>query len=71
MNHRAVIVRARTEQEIAGALVRLADAGLSPEAAEKVARHPTWGPVSLGPGVIVSLFAAGEAAPLAAEAVAS
>jgi len=31
-------------------------AGLRPDAAERVARHPTGGPVVLAPGVIISLF---------------
>lgn len=51
-----VILRTRTEREIADAIARLTAAGLRPAAAKKVARHPTWGPVVLGPGVIVSLF---------------
>ena len=44
------------EQRFATAMQRLIAAGLSPQAAEKVARHPSWGPVILGPGVIISLF---------------
>lgn len=46
----------RTDDEIAAAVGRLTTAGLSEEAAAIVAGHPTWGPVVLGPGVIVSLF---------------
>lgn len=56
------------EQRVAIAMGRLYAAGLRPEAAEKVARHPMWGPVVLGPGVVVSLF---ELRPEQAEAVAS
>lgn len=52
----AVVVRPRTEKQIEAAIARLTAAGLTPEAAETVARHPTQGPVVLGPGVIVSLF---------------
>jgi hypothetical protein len=48
---------ARTPVDYVEAMERLLDAGLSTEAAEKVAHHPTGGPVVLGPGVIVSLFA--------------
>jgi hypothetical protein len=44
------------EAKVAIAMARLVAAGLRPEAAEKVARSPTWGPVVLGPGVVVSLF---------------
>lgn len=45
-----------TDEQIAAAIDRLTAAGLKPAAARKVARHPTWGPVVLGPGVIISLF---------------
>lgn len=44
------------EQRAAVAIARLVAAGLEPAAAAKVARHPNWGPVVLGPGVVVSLF---------------
>ncbi len=50
-----VVVRRHTPDEIAEAITRLLAAGLTEEAAERVARHPSWGPVSLAPGVIVSL----------------
>ena len=56
------------EQRFACAMARLQAAGLSVEAAEKVASHPSWGPVILGPGVIISLF---ELPASKAEAVAS
>lgn len=52
----AVLVRNHTADEIAEAITRLIAAGLTEEAAERVAGHPSWGPLSLGPGVIVSLF---------------
>lgn len=44
------------EQRVAVAMGRLVAAGLRPSAAEGVARHRTWGPVILGPGVVISLF---------------
>ena len=44
------------EQRVAIAMGRLVAAGLRPDAAERVARHPTGGPVVLAPGVIISLF---------------
>jgi len=44
------------EQRFASAMARLQAAGLSVEAAQKVASHPSWGPVILGPGVVISLF---------------
>jgi hypothetical protein len=44
------------EQRVAIAMGRLVTAGLRPDAAERVARHPNWGPVVLAPGVIISLF---------------
>ena len=52
-----VVIRRRTEPEIEAAIGRLTAAGLTAQAADKVARHPSWGPVILGPGVVVSLFA--------------
>lgn len=60
MSPNPVVVRRRSEAEIADGIARLRAAGLNLDAAEKVARHPTWGPVMLGPGVIISLFGAGE-----------
>lgn len=67
MSPNPIVVRHRSEQEIADGISRLRAAGLNAAAARKVARHPTWGPVVLGPGVIISLFETGEAS---AEAVA-
>lgn len=57
-----------TEGQIAAATQRLLAAGLTAEAAAKVATHPTHGPVVLAPGVIVSLH---PVRPARAEAVAS
>lgn len=57
----AVVVRRRSSEEIAAAVARLRAAGLSAKAARAVATSPTWGPVVLGPGVIVSLFPLPEA----------
>jgi len=44
------------EQRVAIAMGRLVAVGLRPHLAERVARHPTGGPVVLAPGVIISLF---------------
>ena len=44
------------EQRVAIAMGRLVAVGLRPHLAERVARHPNWGPVVLAPGVIISLF---------------
>ncbi len=43
--------------ETAATLARLIAAGLTPEAAEKVAQHPRGGPVILAPGIVISVFA--------------
>lgn len=45
------------ELDIAESMGRLVRAGLRPDAAALVARHPTGGPVILGPGIVISLFA--------------
>lgn len=50
----------KAEQRVAIGMACGVRAGLTPEAAEKVARHPTWGPVALGHGVVVSLFSREE-----------
>lgn len=67
MANGGVVVTQHTEAQIEAAVGRLLAAGLTSEAAEKVARHPGWGPVVLGPGVIVSLH---PVRPARAEAVA-
>jgi len=37
-------------------ILRLLDAGLTPDAAARVAAHPYDTPVVLGPGVVISVF---------------
>lgn len=69
MGERVVVVR-HSEQQITAGRDRLVAAGLTLEAAERVARHPGWGPVVLAPGVIVSLHPVRTTAEQA-EAVAS
>lgn len=52
-----VVTVALDEPRVAARIQRLLAAGLTRDAAEKVARHPAGGPVILAPGVVVSLFA--------------
>ena len=56
----------KDKQQIDADVARLIAAGLKADAARKVARHPTGGPVVLAPGVIISLFPIRESREVAA-----